>query len=183
MARVEEHTQGKTRDLPISPALRTLLLGAAQATGIDLVKVTSGGQCRKGTCTKRTGSERHDDGQAADLQLVVGGRTLDFTRAADLPKFEAFVAAAARAGATGLGAGLDYMGPRTIHVGFGGKAVWGAGGKAAKAPEWIRRAARSGWQGAGAAGALESLEEDLEALDSPDEEIEDDHEEAPDAQG
>lgn len=176
MARVEEHTRGKIRDLPISSALKAVLLSAAQASGVDLVKVTSGGQCRKGTCTKRTGSTRHDDGQAADLQLLTGGRTLDFTSSADLPTFERFVAAAAAAGATGLGAGLTYMGARTIHVGFGPKGVWGAGGKAANAPEWIRRAARRGWDGAPLESVTEAEEGDLEALDSGDEEIEDDHE-------
>jgi hypothetical protein len=171
MATVEEHTKGKIRDLPISPALRKVLLEAAGASGVDLVKVTSGGQCRKGTCTKRTGSQRHDDGQAADLQLIVGGRTLKFTSSGDLATFKSFVTAAARAGATGLGAGVDYMGETTIHVGFGSKAVWGAGGKAANAPEWIRRAAQAGWQGAG----LVAEESRTEDLDSPDEEIEEDH--------
>jgi len=171
MATVEEHTQGKIRDLPISQALRAVLLSAAHASGVDLVKVTSGGQCRRGTCTKRTGSERHDDGQAADLQLLVGGRALKFTSGGDLETFKSFVTAAARAGAMGLGAGVDYMGPDTIHVGFGSRAVWGAGGKAANAPEWIRRAAQSGWQGV----ALADDSVELEELDSPDEEIEEDH--------
>ena len=169
MAKVEEHTKGKIRDLPISQPLRALLLSSAEASGVDLVKVTSGGQCRKGTCTKRTGSERHDEGNAADLQLLVGGRTLKFTNGADLPTFRSFVTAAARAGATGLGAGVDYMGDATIHVGFGARAVWGAGGKAANAPAWIREAAQKGWQGIAAEAS------DPEVLDSPDEEIEEDH--------
>ena len=171
MAKVEEHTKGKIRDLPISKALRAVLLSAAKSSGVDLVKVTSGGQCRKGSCTKRTGSTRHDDGQAADLQLVVGGRTLIFTSSGDLGTFKKFVTAAARAGATGLGAGVDYMGAETIHVGFGAKAVWGAGGKVANAPEWIRGAAQAGWQGI----ALKAEEAALEQLDSPDDEIEEDY--------
>ena len=179
MAEVREETQGKIRDLPISARLKSLLLATAQATGVDRVRVTSGGQCRKGTCTKRTGSTRHDDGQAADLQLIVGGRTLKFTAAQDLPVFKRFVTEAARAGATGIGAGIAYMGEATIHVGFGPRGVWGAGGKAANAPEWIRKAAKDGWQlgGSGLAGEPEKPDEAdaLPGLDSDDEEAEEDY--------
>ena len=181
MAQVREDTQGKKRDLPIAPQLRNLLLSAAEASGVDLVRVTSGGQCRIGTCTKRTGSQRHDDGNAADLQLIVGERTLKFTSNNDLPTFKTFVTAAARAGATGIGAGVDYMGDDTIHVGFGARAVWGAGGRSANAPPWIKDAARAGWQsvksaipgGADPGMSLENLEEG--DLDSSDEELEEDY--------
>lgn len=174
MAIVREDTAGKIRNLRITDQLRAVLLGAAEASGVDIVRVTSGGQCRRGECDRRTGSERHDGGNAADLELLVGGRALNFTSNADLPTFKAFVTAAAQAGATGLGAGVDYMGVNTIHVGFGSRAVWGAGGKAANAPDWIRRAAQSGWQGVGLEGAPMGIDE-LETLDSEDEEAEDDH--------
>jgi hypothetical protein len=40
------------------------------------------------------------------------------------------------------------MGPKTLHVGFGSKAVWGAGGQAANAPDWLRKAVMKGWAGA-----------------------------------
>jgi hypothetical protein len=169
MTIVRQDQKGATRDLPIAPALVRVLQKAGEAAKVDVVRVTSGGQCKKGTCTKRTGSERHDLGQAADLQLLRRERALDFTRNSDLPVFETFIREAARAGATGVGAGVDYMGPFTVHVGFGSKAVWGAGGKASKAPDWIKRAARDGWALGGL--VLQGLDESLD-LDSDDEEEE-----------
>jgi hypothetical protein len=180
MAVVREDTKGKTRDLPIKRELKKLLGEAAKASSVDVVRVTSGGQCRKGTCTKRTGSTRHDDGNAADLQLIAAGRTLKFTGTADQKVFERFVTEAARLGATGIGAGIDYMGADTIHVGFGPRAVWGAGGKAAAAPDWLRRAARAGWARAAPGGTeFKSLPGDELELDSPEEEVETDHRELP----
>ena len=145
MARVIENTAGKIRNKPISPALKAVLIKAAETAWVDTVSVTSGGQDVLGQGTRRTGSTRHDGGKAADLQLIKGGSVLDFD--AQRAVFEAFVTAAAQAGATGLGAGVDYMGTKTIHVGFGNKLVWGAKGKAALAPAWIKRAAEKGWAG------------------------------------
>lgn len=144
MVQLIEDTNGNVRDLPIAARLRTLLLAAADAAGIDVVRVTSGGQAKLGTPGKRTGSTRHDLGNAADLMLQRGGRTLAFTDAGDLRFFEEFVAQAVAHGATGIGAGVDYMGSRTIHVGFGAWSVWGARGKAANAPAWLVRAANRG---------------------------------------
>ena len=151
MAKLFEETAGKTRDLPIQPILRRLLIDAADAVGIDIVHVTSGGQAKKGTPGKRTGSTRHDEGFAADLHLEQGGEVLTFTDAHGNPTVEAFVTAAAAHGALGIGAGERYMGNATLHVGYGTsrsdktKLVWGAEGKAAKAPAWLRAAARKGW--------------------------------------
>ncbi len=146
MAEVIEDTAGKTRDLPIETRLKNLLQQACNGLGIDMVRVVSGGQCAKGTCSKRTGSTRHDLGRAADLQLLNEGRALKFTDQTDLPVFEAFVTHCAALGAQGFGAGIGYMGPDTIHVGYGGKAVWGAGGSSTNAPEWLRKAAEAGWR-------------------------------------
>lgn len=171
MAIVVEETSGKTRDLPIAPELRNLLKVAAEEAGISKVRVTSGGQCPKGTCTKRTGSTRHDAGQAADLQLLIDDRLLRFTVPADLPQIVSFVSAAASAGATGFGAGLNYMGNDTIHVGFGSRAVWGAGGQSSNAPQWLINAARAGWETKGIAFP-KSLDF---SLDSDDEELENDY--------
>ena len=139
---------GSTRNRPITQELKDILNAAADDTGIDLVRITSGGQ--PGTHGRRTGSSRHDGGRAADVQLVVGGVTKTFTDknggiAAD------FIEACAAYGATGLGAGVKYMGPRSIHVGFGRNAsdktklVWGAKGKSATAPKWVKVAAEAGW--------------------------------------
>lgn len=146
MARVVMNNKGKIRDKPITPKLTAVLIAAAEKAGIDVVSVTSGGQDIKGQGTRRTGSTRHDGGQAADIQLIRKGQVLDFH--ADRATFEAFVTAAAAAGATGMGAGDDYMGPKTIHVGFGSKAIWGGrNARVADAPAWMKRAAEIGWSG------------------------------------
>ncbi len=147
MAQVIEDTKGKIRDLPIAEKLSQILAAAADDAGIEVVRVTSGGQAKKGTPGKRTGSTRHDLGNAADLMLERKGHALSFTKSAELPVFEKFVEAVAARGATGIGAGVDYMGENTVHVGFGTKGVWGAGGKSAKAPAWLKSAAERGWAG------------------------------------
>lgn len=144
MTEVIEATAGKIRCLPIQAKLKELLTAAADQCGIDVVRVISGGQPAKGTPGRRTGSTRHDLGWAADLQLEIGERSLSFVKTADLPFFEAFVAYASQLGATGIGAGVDYMGPLTLHVGYGDEAVWGAGGKSVTAPKWLRDAFAKG---------------------------------------
>jgi hypothetical protein len=152
MATVREETKGKIRDLPIAAELTRLLEQAADRAGIAVVRVTSGGQASKGSGGKRIGSTRHDNGRAADLQLLADGKhALDFTEVEDLPVIEAFVTAAASLGANGIGAGIGYMPPTTLHIGFGTspqdhtQLVWGAGGRAANAPKWLKKAAQEGW--------------------------------------
>jgi hypothetical protein len=141
------------RNKPITEELKRVLDTAAQAAGIDTINITSGGQDALGEGTRRTGSTRHDRGRAADLQCVVNGTTLTFTDSSADPAILAFVTAAAAAGATGIGAGVAYMGNRTIHVGFGtsvsdrNKLTWGVGGRAVNAPRWLREAAEAGWAG------------------------------------
>jgi hypothetical protein len=176
MATIDETalTAAKIRDMPISAALRRVLLTAAHEAGVDIVRITSGGQ--PGSRGQRTGSNRHDGGNAADLELVARGRTLDFTRAADLDTIRRFVASAAACGATGIGAGVNYMGPQRLHVGFGNGAhdttqvVWGERGAAANAPDWLRDAAQLGWSySAGApvaAGAAPQPPPEGEAADA-----------------
>lgn len=113
--------QSGIRRLPISDRLRSVLQQAARAAGVDVV-VTSGGQPQypRGP---RTGSTRHDLGNAADLDLYVGGKILTDANPQHIGLKKKFVAAAASGGASGIGAG--YMGPTKIHVGFGTKATWG----------------------------------------------------------
>jgi hypothetical protein len=142
---------GAIRNKPISEELKQVLEAAAQAAGVDTIRITSGGQDTLGQGTRRAGSTRHDRGRAADLQLVVDGSTLSFTDQSAPPVVLAFVTAAAAAGANGIGAGVGYMGNRTIHVGFGtsvndhSKLTWGVGGRSANAPQWLRDAAAAGW--------------------------------------
>jgi hypothetical protein len=142
---------GAIRNKPISAELKQVLDTAARAAGVDTIRVISGGQDALGEGTRRTGSTRHDRGRAADLQCIVNGTTLTFTDQSAHPVILAFVTAAAAAGATGIGAGVGYMGNRTIHVGFGtsvsdhSKLTWGAGGRSANAPRWLRDASEAGW--------------------------------------
>ncbi len=142
---------GVIRDRPVNPRLRGVLLAAAHASGVDVVRVVSGGQ--PGSTGRRVGSRRHDGGGAADIELVRGGRTLNFTDPSDLETVRRFVAAAAASGATGMGAGVNYMGPARLHVGFGNgpsdttRIVWGEGGNSANAPAWLIDAAGRGWSG------------------------------------
>ncbi len=141
--------KGKIRDRPISKELELVLTRAGNAAGIDKIFVTSGGQ--PGTAGKSTGSTRHNGGRAADLRLVAGGKRLTFSDSAADPLVARFVTAAAAHGASGIGAGVNYMGAETLHVGFGRtisdaqKLVWGAGGHAKNAPQWLRDAAKEGW--------------------------------------
>lgn len=140
---------GKTRDRPISSELETLLQNAGVAAGIDTIFVVSGGQ--PGTKGTRHGSTRHDGGRAADLYLVSDGKTLSFTDSNAPAKVKKFITACAALGASGIGAGIEYMGKSVIHIGFGvdtndkRKIVWGAKGRSVNAPQWLRDCTREGW--------------------------------------
>ena len=120
---VTENQQG-IRRLPINSKLKSVLQQAAAAAGVD-VEVYSGGQPRQGEGGQRTGSTRHDHGNAADVYLYKEGRKLRDPE--DREIMAKFVSAAAGAGATGIGFGGpgQYMGESGIHVGFGKSATWG----------------------------------------------------------
>lgn len=141
---------GKTRDQPISWDLYLVLFAASVVAGVGTVLITSGGQ--PGSHGRRTGSTRHDNGRAADLKLLIGGTPLRFSDSAAPAAVVKFVTAAAAGGALGIGAGVGYMGPETLHIGFGSSPkdkrtiVWGKGGRSANAPAWLKKAARSGWK-------------------------------------
>lgn len=150
MASIDESgLVGQIRDRPVNSKLRRVLLAAARDADVDVVRVVSGGQ--PGSRGQRTGSHRHDDGNAADIDLIKDERTLNFTNDRDLETFRQFVISAAAHGAIGIGAGVKYMGPTRIHVGFGSgpedrrRVVWGAGNTSANAPAWLREAAARGW--------------------------------------
>lgn len=130
--------QGATRNDPLDPAL----IGAMSFLG-DMgitMNVVSGGQEAAGEGGSRTGSTRHDHGKAADVDFYKDGRKLDWNNPDDLPVLVQIVQTAKSRGVTGIGAGNDYMGAGRFHVGFGNAGVWGAGGKGANAPDWLRAA-------------------------------------------
>ncbi len=161
---------GKIRDLPIGSQLAALLKSAAEATGVDRVFIISGSQ--PGSSGQSTGSTRHNNGRAADLQLFVNGGVLTFSDA-NGGQFASFVKACAARGATGIGAGVHYMGNKTIHVGYGtspqdhSKLVWGANGASANAPQWLRVAAQAGWNDGMESFAVAHFEEDHENAPEP----------------
>lgn len=130
--------QGSIRNKPLMPSLVKIYEQAATKAGIDAIRVVSGGQ--EATGSHRTGSHRHDLGGAGDIQLLRGGRPLDFTNKDDLPIIQNFLRESNALGARGIGAGSGYMGNTTYHVGFGSPAVWGGEGKSANAPQWLRDA-------------------------------------------
>jgi hypothetical protein len=130
----------------IQEKLKDQLDYAASRSGVK-VEVFSGGQDPNG---RRTGSHRHDHGGAADLKLYreVDGKKqyLNMSDRGDREIMQKFVRNAVRAGANGVGAAEDYMGPESIHVGGGREAVWGAGGHGSNATEWMREAFNRGLQ-------------------------------------
>lgn len=162
MTDLVEDTSGKIRSRPISQRLRRILIAAGDLTGVDTVRVTSGGQMAfadaiAAGATKddrgvwrlpngrrvRIGSTRHDNGGAADLRLEVDGVEQSFTSTSGRRVFEDFAEKSAALGCTGLGAGVTYMGRRTMHVGFGSKAVWAK--RDQQAPGWLVNAVNRGW--------------------------------------
>lgn len=129
---------GKIRDKPISGRLKNAM-GFLGDMGITM-SVFSGGQDAKGSGGKRTGSTRHDHGEAADVFFSKDGRRLSWENQSDIPILQDIVRKARSNGVSGFGAGEGYMQPGSMHLGFGKPAVWGAGGKGSNAPAWLREA-------------------------------------------
>lgn len=130
--------QGATRNLPLDSRLIEAFQFLPEL-GLTM-EVFSGGQPAKGSGLARVGSTRHDHGNAADVFFVRGDQRLDWANPQDQAIFKDIVARAKAAGVTGFGAGPGYMQPGSMHVGYGTPGVWGAGGKGANAPSWLREA-------------------------------------------
>jgi len=135
----------RTRNKPIKPALMNILKRAAEDTGLRVV-IFSGGQDVKGRGTRRTGSTRHDAGNAADVWVYAGNKQLRTD--GDDPRMVAFIAALRRAGAKGFGAHPGYMKGVGVHVDIvgtatGGSNMWGAGGTGSP-PMSLARAFQTG---------------------------------------
>lgn len=126
---------GAIRNKPLNAKLETALGKVANDLGVE-VEVFSGGQ----EGSRRTGSARHNHGGAADVFFYKDGRKLDWSNPKDRPVFEEIVRRGKSVGLTGFGAGPGYMQAGSMHVGFGTPSVWGAGGKGANAPDWLRNA-------------------------------------------
>lgn len=135
----------KTRNKKIQDRLFNMLVTAAREAGVRAV-ITSGGQDPPGPRARRTGSRRHDNGFAADVQLY-NGRTLLYTsNSSHLNIIKTFCRAARSAGVTAIGAGNGYMSNRVLHLdiaagqpGVGAARFWGSRSmNAAGAPQWLR---------------------------------------------
>ncbi|AUQ95941.1 hypothetical protein PhaeoP66_03199 [Phaeobacter inhibens] len=130
--------QSATRSRPISPELQKAMAFLPEM-GLQM-QVFSGGQPGFGSGGARVGSVRHDHGEAADVFFLRDGQRLDWANPEQTPIFQDVVRRAKAAGLTGFGAGPGYMQPGSMHIGYGTPAVWGAGGKGANAPNWLREA-------------------------------------------
>jgi hypothetical protein len=131
--------QGATRSQPLSPRLSNVFGSFLPGMGVSM-EVFSGGQPTAAEGGARTGSVRHDHGNAADVFFYKDGRKLDWANPNDRPVFEDIVRQGKAAGLTGFGAGPGYMQPGSMHVGFGTPGVWGAGGSGRNAPDWLTAA-------------------------------------------
>jgi len=124
----------------LDPQLREALEYAAEASGVG-VRVTSGGQRMEGA-PGRVGSLRHNQGKAADFDVIdpKTGKIL----ALDDPRRVKFLEESAAAGAGGTG--TQYMDdPRKIHAGITGAAgVVGQGLGAYSGPAHEREAVARG---------------------------------------
>lgn len=140
---IDYRNEGATRNMPLSDELVAALEQFIPDMGLRMA-VYSGGQPARGSGLPRTGSTRHDLGNAADADFYHPelGR-LD----ARIPEHRTILADIVRrgreAGLTGFGMGMDegdYMGPHRMHLGYGAEAVWGDDGRGENAPDWLRDA-------------------------------------------
>lgn len=149
---LQYENQGAVRNEPLAQNL----VGALSFVG-DMgltMKVFSGGQ-ESNKPGEGTGSTRHNHGMSGDVAFYDNtGRMLDWNNPQDLPVLQQVVSQARANGVTGIGAGNDYMGAGRFHMGYGDPAVWGAGGKSANAPEWLKAAYASGSGVSNAGGAI-----------------------------
>ena len=151
--RVRMQNSGATRNKPLNQRLMNILVAAAEEAQVDVV-VFSGGQDARGQGTRRTGSVRHDNGNAADVWIYSGGRRLSTAR--EDPIVSNFIRAAVAAGAKGIGAGPGYMDSVGIHVDIvgdaaGGSVTWGRGSRSATTPGYVTAAYTAGQSGTGTA--------------------------------
>ncbi len=135
-------TNGAVRNKPIKAKLKNILQQAAVATGLN-VEVFSGGQD-----SQLAGTKRHNDGTAADVRLkTADGTTLTLDNPDHVGLIQNFLKKSKDFGATGIGAGNNYMDNDGFHidiakefgnVGPNGNSYWG--GKEARshlAPQFL----------------------------------------------
>ena len=126
-----------TRNKEIVSALEQIIIQACKNTGLS-AEIFSGGM----TPQRRVGSDRHLNGFAADVHLFTSeGQRLNVQS----QQLRDWCQQAKNAGATAIGAGVGYMGAVGVHLDIsagntvpaGSATYWGAGGRAANAPQWL----------------------------------------------
>ena len=137
-----EDLEGKIRSQPVSKGVRNKMAAAAAATDPNIaLKIVSGGQPSLGQVGRRTGSGRHDHGNAGDIVLVRDGK--EVRPAQDPELYERFLENSAAAGFTGIG-----IYPWGVHVGGGKVAAWGADKTSKSLPSNFGAAIERGRKGA-----------------------------------
>ena len=126
-----------TRNKEIVSALEQIIITACKNSGLS-AEIFSGGM----TPQRRTGSDRHLNGFAADVHLFTSeGKRLNVQS----QELRDWCQQAKNAGATAIGAGVGYMGNVGVHLDIsagntvpaGSAKYWGAAGRSANAPQWL----------------------------------------------
>jgi hypothetical protein len=126
-----------TRNKEIVTQLEQIIIQACKNSGLS-AEIFSGGM----TPQRRTGSDRHLNGFAADVHLFTSeGKRLNVQS----QELRDWCQQAKNAGATAIGAGVGYMGNVGVHLDIsagntvpaGSATYWGSGGRAANAPQWL----------------------------------------------
>lgn len=117
------------RNQPLSDALYGILSSAAAQTGLE-VQVSSGGQPSIEEGGQRTGTQRHDNGNAADVYLIDQATNKIIPVDGSDPRALKFAQVARGLGIVGIGGGAGYMGGNALHVDIvgtskGGGNYWG----------------------------------------------------------
>lgn len=132
-----------TRNMPLSPGLKSAISSALAGSGLDWVS-HSGGQPPSGP--NRVGSHRHDNGNGTDGDFVESGtgRVLSGDNPQDRQKIAAVLSKLKSAGVQGFGWDSsstgrgNYMGPTRFHLDISGPpGVWGSSKSSNTAAPWI----------------------------------------------
>lgn len=132
-----------TRNMPLSPGLKSAISTALAGSGLDWVS-HSGGQPSSGP--NRVGSHRHDNGNGSDGEFVESGsgRVLSGDNPQDRQKIAAVLPKLKSAGVQGFGwdssttGSGNYMGPTRFHLDIAGPAgVWGSSKSSNTAARWV----------------------------------------------
>lgn len=131
--------QDAIRNQPLDDDLYDILSSAADQVGIE-VRVFSGGQPGIGDGDRRTGTQRHDHGNAADVHLIDQATGKIIPVDGSDPRAVAFAQVARGLGIVGIGGGEGYMGGNALHLDTvgtskGGGNYWGKKGSVPYA--WI----------------------------------------------